>query len=69
MPWYTRPPESTMFKYLREVKIELSKVIWPKASEVIKLTALVLIVSLVVGIYVGALDFGFTKLLELALTK
>ena len=50
--------------YLREVKTELTKVSWPKRDEVIKLTAVVSIISIIVGAYLGALDLLFTKTLE-----
>jgi preprotein translocase subunit SecE len=50
--------------YLKEVRSELAKVVWPKRSEVIKLTLMVILISLAVGLYVGALDLAFTKLLE-----
>jgi preprotein translocase subunit SecE len=55
--------------FLTEVKLELSKVTWPKRSEVIKLTAIVFIISGLVGAYTGALDFIFTKLLEFFVAK
>ncbi len=55
--------------YLSEVKVELSKVTWPRRDEVIKLTIIVILISLIVGVYVGALDFGFTKLLEIFVAK
>jgi preprotein translocase subunit SecE len=63
------PAMLSLLKYLREVKLELSKIVWPKSTEVIKLTLIVLIISFAVGAYVGGLDFGFTKLLEIALSK
>jgi len=50
--------------YLSEVRLELTKVTWPKREEVVRLTLTVFIISAVVAVYVGALDFGFTKLLE-----
>lgn len=55
--------------YLSEVRLELSKVTWPKRSEVIKLTLIVFIISAVVGGYTGALDFIFTKLLEFLVAR
>lgn len=55
--------------FIGEVRLELSKVTWPKKEEVIRLTLVVLIISGVVGVYVGALDFGFTKLLGVALSR
>jgi len=54
-----------VFGYFREVRIELSKVVWPKRSEVIKLTSIVFIISALVGFYSGVLDYLLTKLLEI----
>jgi preprotein translocase subunit SecE len=54
--------------YLTGVRQEMSKVIWPKREEVIKLTLIVFIISGIIGAYVGALDYGFTKLLEIFVT-
>ena len=56
-------------KYLHEVRIELSKVVWPKKNEVIKLTLIVIIISTVVGLYVGVLDVAFVKLLEIVISR
>lgn len=58
-----------IFTYFSEVKTELVKVTWPDKVAVTKLTLTVLLVSAVVGIYVGALDLGFTKLLEFLVSR
>lgn len=50
--------------FLRETKDELQQVVWPSKTEVIRLTTIVLAISLIVGMYVGGLDFLFTKLIE-----
>ena len=55
--------------YLTEVRLELSKVTWPKRNDVIKLTLIVFIISGIVGAYTGALDFVFTKLLEVLVAR
>ncbi len=55
--------------YLREVKGELEKVVWPKRNHVVKLTLTVLLVSVIVGAYIGTLDFTLTKVLETLLVK
>lgn len=52
-----------LLKYLREVKLELGRVVWPKREEVVKLTTVVFVISAVVGAYLGGLDLMFTKLL------
>lgn len=54
-----------IIKYLFEVKEELSKVIWPKSRDVVKLTLMVFIISAVVGAYLSGLDLGFTTALSL----
>ena len=51
-------------KFLREVREELTKVTWPKREEIVKLTLIVIIIAVIVGAYIGVLDFGFTKLVE-----
>ena len=47
--------------FLKEVKLELSKVTWPKKDQVIKLTLIVFIISGIVAIYVGGIDLIFIK--------
>nr|MBP9687464.1 preprotein translocase subunit SecE [Candidatus Woesebacteria bacterium] len=56
-------------RYFREVVVELKKVTWPKKSEVAKLTATVIILSAIVGLYLGGLDVLFTSLLSNAVTR
>ena len=50
--------------FLREVRDELKKVVWPTRQETIRLTLVVIVVSLFVGLFLGGLDFVFTKLLQ-----
>jgi len=56
-------------KFVMEVKSELQKVTWPTKDEVIRLTTVVIVISLIVAAFVGGLDFLFTKLIELILKK
>jgi preprotein translocase subunit SecE len=58
-----------VFSYFKEVRLELSKVVWPDRADVIKLTVIVFIFSAIVALYVGGLDVLFTKLLESVLTN
>ncbi|MGI5826502.1 MAG: preprotein translocase subunit SecE [Patescibacteria group bacterium] len=60
-------PQINPARFLSEVKAELLKVTWPTKQEVARLTAVVIIISLVVGAYIGGLDFLFTKAIELVL--
>ena len=54
----------TILKYFSEVRSELKQVTWPSRAEVTKLTSTVILISLIVGTYLVALDLGFTKLIE-----
>jgi|TARA_B100001971_G_scaffold158998_1_gene148838 preprotein translocase subunit SecE len=52
------------FKFVVETIAELRKVIWLERREVVYLTGLVLIVVIVVGAFLGVIDFGFGKLIN-----
>ncbi len=52
-----------LLSYLKEVRVELTKVTWPTRAEAGKLTTIILVSSLLVGLYVGGLDLLFTNLL------
>lgn len=51
--------------FLKETKDELKKVTWPTRNEVTRLTIIVIIVSIITGLYTGGLDYLFTKIMEL----
>lgn len=55
--------------FFKEAVAELKKVMWPSRPELIKLTLVVIGVSVGAGLYLGGLDFAFTKLIEAVLTK
>ena len=59
----------SILRFFSEVRIELTKVTWPKRDEVIRLTLIVFLVSGIIGAYVGGLDYLFTRLLTLVVTK
>ena len=52
------------FRFISETIAELKKVVWLTRREATYLTALVLIVSITMGIILGFIDFGFTKLVN-----
>ena len=56
-----------MRRYLGESWAELKKVAWPTRQTVIRLTVLVIAVSIVVGIYIYVLDRIFNTLLNVVL--
>jgi len=60
--------QNSPVKFLKEVKAELKQVTWPTKKEVTRLTIIVIIICLVVGIYIGFLDFFLTKLIQVAVS-
>ncbi|OGH42713.1 MAG: preprotein translocase subunit SecE [Candidatus Levybacteria bacterium RIFCSPLOWO2_01_FULL_42_15] len=50
--------------FLREVKEELKKVVWPTQQEIVRMTILVLMISIIVGVFIGGIDFVFVKIME-----
>jgi preprotein translocase subunit SecE len=50
--------------FLKEVKIELSKVSWPDRQQAFRLTLIVIVISVIVAAFIGGLDFFFVKLME-----
>ena len=53
--------------FLRDNKSEVKKIVWPNLRDVIKNTVTVLVMCLIIGALIWAIDFGLGKLLELIL--
>jgi preprotein translocase SecE subunit len=53
-----------LFNYISEIVNELKKVVWLSRREAAYLTGLVLLVTVIAGIVLGALDFGFSALVD-----
>ncbi|MDP3729796.1 MAG: preprotein translocase subunit SecE [bacterium] len=53
--------------FLQESKQELGRVNWPTRQETIRLTLIVIGISLLISFFLGFLDFIFTYILELVL--
>ena len=49
-------------RFLREVIAELKKVTWPTREETVKLTFVVIVISILVGAFIGGLDALFLKI-------
>ena len=50
--------------FVSDIIDELKKVSWPTRAETIRLTTIVIIVSLIIGLYVGIIDILLAKGLE-----
>lgn len=55
--------------YLQESRQEFRRVNWPTREETIRLTLIVIGISLAVSFYLGALDFIFKFMLEKFILK
>ena len=53
-----------VIQFLNEVRLELSKVVWPKVDEWIGSTVIVLILVLFFALYLKAVDTGFSELIK-----
>ena len=54
-----------VIKYLRDYKGEIKKIVWPGFRAVVKNTLIVLIMCLVCGVFIWAIDYGLGALLGL----
>jgi preprotein translocase subunit SecE len=50
--------------FFRDNKSEVKKIVWPSLRDVIKNTIIVLIMCLIVGALIWAVDFGLGRLIE-----
>ena len=63
----TKKSENAIQRYFRETTGELRKVNWPTWPEARRLTGLVLLVMLVVGIFLAGIDYLSGALINLVL--
>ena len=57
-----KKPQQTNF--LAGIQEEMKQVTWPSRPEAVQLTITVIIISLIVALYVGIIDFSLAKVLE-----
>jgi preprotein translocase subunit SecE len=58
-----------VINFLKESKTELKKVKWPTLKETLQYTLVVIIISLVVAVYLGSLDYIFSFILRKFIIK
>lgn len=51
--------------FVQEVIAELKKVTWPTRAETLKLTVVVIAISVIVGVFIGILDTTFLRITAL----
>jgi len=58
-----------LVNYIKDSIIEMKKVTWPTRKETYNYTLLVIIISIGMAAYLGALDFLFTKIFEIIIKQ
>ena len=56
--------ENPLVKYFNETRAELRKVTWPTREEATNLTIIIVMVTIVVAIFLGLLDFLFQEVVS-----
>ncbi len=54
-------------RFFRDYKSEVKKIVWPGWKDVLKNTLIVLIICLIIGAFIWAVDYGLAALLKLIL--
>ena len=54
-------------QFLREVKVELKKVVWPSRKQTIGSTAVVIALVMLISLFLGVVDFGISSLIRIVL--
>jgi preprotein translocase subunit SecE len=50
-----------LLQFLKEARVELKKVSWPTRKEIVGSTTLVIVVSILAGLFLGLLDIIFSR--------
>ncbi len=56
-------------QFLKEVRLELGKVVWPKFDEWIGATIIVLVLVIIFAIFLGVVDFCFSSLAKYLISQ
>ena len=52
------------FAFFRETWSEYRKVVWPTRRDTVRLTGIVIALTITLGIILGGIDYGFARLVE-----
>lgn len=58
-----------LLQYLKETKNELKEVVFPTTSLTVTFTVIVILISILVAVTLGGVDFGLRAVLEKILTR
>ena len=54
-------------QFLSGSRAELKKVTWPTSKQTLASTSVVIIVTIIVSLFLGVVDFGLTKIVKIVL--
>jgi preprotein translocase subunit SecE len=54
-------------QFLREVKVELKKVVWPTRKQTLGSTVVVIILTMIIASFLGVVDIGLSSLIRVVL--
>lgn len=60
---------SNITQFLREARAELLKVNWPTKPQIINYTLAIILISIVLAIFLGGLDYFFSYILKTFIIK
>ncbi len=58
---------NTVTQFLRECKVELQKVTFPSRQETVGSTAVVLVLTVVISLYLGLSDWALSRIVKMLL--
>lgn len=59
---------NALVKYFRDTAAELKQVSWPTQQQAVFYTILVIVISVLVALYLGAFDYLFSRLINSIVT-
>lgn len=61
-------PVGKVLSFLKEARAELGKVVWPPRRRAVRLTAIVVVVTILFGVFIGSVDYGLSKGVQAIIT-
>ncbi len=60
---------SKITQFFKEVRVEMSKVVWPTGRQLVAYTLVVILLSVLLAVFLGLLDLGFQTILTKYIIK
>ncbi|MBP9822444.1 MAG: preprotein translocase subunit SecE [Candidatus Pacebacteria bacterium] len=60
---------SKIMQFFREVRVEMTKVVWPTGRQLVIYTLVVILLSVLLAVFLGVLDLGFQTVLTKYILK